>query len=329
MAYDIKKTDGSTLVVIPNNTVVPPGTVLDLTLYGKGKLDYGKRWNENFVHLTENFANTTEPASPIEGQLWFDQSGNELKVRVGAAWSTLVTSGAGASTFVNVVGDAMTGDLDMTGNDILNVGNLGVGTINGFSISSHASRHEAGGSDQVDHNNLTGYVLQEHIDHTSVSITGGTGLSGGGTIDTSQALNLDIPSLSADSAPTSTDYIVTYDGSSHRKVTLSDAVGAGAGGSVHAFAVFNGISMITVSSRNVSSIVRNGTGDYTVSFSNAGTIPAVAVMRTSNFNCPLAPRIISLSATSVRFIIRVWDCQNSGGTRQSNDETTISVSIMV
>ncbi len=42
----------------------------------------------------------------------------------------------------------------------------------------------------VDHNSLQNYVANQHVDHSTVSITAGTGLSGGGDITTSRTLNL-------------------------------------------------------------------------------------------------------------------------------------------
>ena len=47
------------------------------------------------------------------------------------------------------------------------------------------------GSSQIDIHNTTGYVANEHIDHSSVSITAGTGLNGGGTIASTRTLNVD------------------------------------------------------------------------------------------------------------------------------------------
>ena len=40
------------------------------------------------------------------------------------------------------------------------------------------------------HDNLSGFVANEHIDHSGVTITAGTGLTGGGTIDGSRTLNV-------------------------------------------------------------------------------------------------------------------------------------------
>jgi hypothetical protein len=51
------------------------------------------------------------------------------------------------------------------------------------------------GSSQVDHNSTTNYVSNQHIDHTTVSISAGSGLSGGGTITSTRTLTLDTGSV--------------------------------------------------------------------------------------------------------------------------------------
>lgn len=43
----------------------------------------------------------------------------------------------------------------------------------------------------LDHNALANYVTNRHIDHSAVSITAGTGLTGGGDITTTRTINLD------------------------------------------------------------------------------------------------------------------------------------------
>ena len=50
------------------------------------------------------------------------------------------------------------------------------------------------GSSQISHDSTTGYVANRHIDHTSVSISAGNGLSGGGDISTTRTLTLDTAS---------------------------------------------------------------------------------------------------------------------------------------
>ena len=44
---------------------------------------------------------------------------------------------------------------------------------------------------EIVHDNLSGFVANEHIDHSGVSITAGKGLSGGGTIASSRTINID------------------------------------------------------------------------------------------------------------------------------------------
>ncbi len=56
-------------------------------------------------------------------------------------------------------------------------------------FDDHSERHESGGSDTIDHDSLTGYVADEHVAHTSVDITAGAGLTGGGSIDTSRTID--------------------------------------------------------------------------------------------------------------------------------------------
>ena len=45
---------------------------------------------------------------------------------------------------------------------------------------------------EIVHDNLSGFVANEHIDHSGVSIVAGSGLTGGGSITTSRTLNIGI-----------------------------------------------------------------------------------------------------------------------------------------
>jgi len=54
------------------------------------------------------------------------------------------------------------------------------------------------GSSQVDHDLTTNFVANEHIDHSSISVGSGKGLSGGGTIDTNRSIFLDTGSAHFD-----------------------------------------------------------------------------------------------------------------------------------
>lgn len=85
MAYTISLSNGTALL---GSTGLPDGTVdsvsTSLALIGKNFPDYGVFYNENLVHLLENFANTSAPTEPLPGQLWFDSVSKVLKLNVSA-----------------------------------------------------------------------------------------------------------------------------------------------------------------------------------------------------------------------------------------------------
>ncbi len=81
----------------------------------------------------------------------------------------------------------------------------------GGAPAAHAASHESGGGDLVDHNNLTNYVADRHINHISVTLVAGTGLSGGGTINATRTFNLDLSDLTAITTLQITDYFGLYD----------------------------------------------------------------------------------------------------------------------
>ena len=86
MAYTVNKTNSS---ASPNAYTVQNGVVntqTDLSLIGKGYAGYGESIAENFLHLLENFSNTSAPSKPIEGQLWWDSTNSKLKVYNGTSF---------------------------------------------------------------------------------------------------------------------------------------------------------------------------------------------------------------------------------------------------
>ncbi len=82
MAYTVNKTSSGSYTV--QDGVV--NTQTDLSLIGKGYAGYGEKIAENFLHLLENFSNTSAPTKPIEGQLWYDSTNSQLKVYSGSAF---------------------------------------------------------------------------------------------------------------------------------------------------------------------------------------------------------------------------------------------------
>lgn len=89
MAYTVNKTNSS---ATPNSYTVQDSilnTQTDISFVGKGYAGYGEVIAENFLHLLENFSNTTAPAKPIKGQLWYDESEGRLKVYTGSTFQPL------------------------------------------------------------------------------------------------------------------------------------------------------------------------------------------------------------------------------------------------
>ena len=92
MAYEVNKFNGVFLTSVADGTI---DTTTDLRLVGKNYAGYGEVQNENFVHLLENFANTTAPPKTVTGQIWFDTATKKLKFYDGTRFK--VAGGAEAS----------------------------------------------------------------------------------------------------------------------------------------------------------------------------------------------------------------------------------------
>ena len=89
MAYEINYTDS----VNKGTIVIEDGTInqdTSLQYPGRSTTAYGQAINENFLHLLENFANSSSPNSPVEGQLWYDNTDgvDQLKIYDGTQWVT-------------------------------------------------------------------------------------------------------------------------------------------------------------------------------------------------------------------------------------------------
>jgi hypothetical protein len=76
MSYVLKKTNGTTLVTIQDGSI---DSATDLVFVGKNYAGYGQTINENFLKLLENFANTKQPADPLNGQVWYDSANLKLR----------------------------------------------------------------------------------------------------------------------------------------------------------------------------------------------------------------------------------------------------------
>ena len=84
MAYQLNKTDGTLLTDLVDGQI--DNTTTNLVLVGRNYSGYGEAFNENFIKLLENFANTAAPTNPMTGQVWWNSSEQRLKVYDGTQW---------------------------------------------------------------------------------------------------------------------------------------------------------------------------------------------------------------------------------------------------
>ena len=118
MSYTLSLTNGNPIIANGLSDGTVDTTSTSISLIGKNYPGYGKLLNENFVHLLENFANLTSPASALPGQLWWDSGNKVLKVNTAAAegqtaaWKTLTTIvNAGSKSAAIAGATPLAGDL--------------------------------------------------------------------------------------------------------------------------------------------------------------------------------------------------------------------------
>ena len=77
MPYILTKSDGTILTTVQDATV---DNTTSLTFVGRNYSGYGQTIEENFLHLLENFSSATAPTNPIQGQLWFNSTSQQLQI---------------------------------------------------------------------------------------------------------------------------------------------------------------------------------------------------------------------------------------------------------
>ena len=133
--------------------------------------------NNQWVFVHQNQASVTSSVL-LMGPETYNDLGNETYI---TANRLVKSTGIEHLTNSNISDDGTT--VTILSNTVIN------GTISstGTTIVS--------GSSQISHDSTTGYVANRHIDHTSVSISAGSGLSGGGDISATRTVSLDTGSV--------------------------------------------------------------------------------------------------------------------------------------
>jgi|14BtaG_2_1085337.scaffolds.fasta_scaffold00005_21 hypothetical protein len=87
MPYTVNYSETGKTPIVVNDATVDTST--SLKLIGKNYNRFGEYLNEDLLHLLENFAGTTAPENPTEGQLWYDTSESYLKIYESGKWYTI------------------------------------------------------------------------------------------------------------------------------------------------------------------------------------------------------------------------------------------------
>ena len=93
MAYQVNKFNGVLQTSVADGTI---DSSTDLRFVGKNYAGYGEVQNENFLHLMENFANTSAPPKAVIGQIWYDSGNKRLRFYDGSKFK--FANGAEVST---------------------------------------------------------------------------------------------------------------------------------------------------------------------------------------------------------------------------------------
>jgi hypothetical protein len=130
--------------------------------------------------------------------------------------SNTVVSGSGQINVASTTGDIALGTRT-SGNYVATItaGNgivsSGATTGEGIAHTISAGGGVVSGSSQISHDSTTGYSANRHIDHTSITLTAGDGLTGGGTIADSRTFNVvgttNRISVSADAVDIASTYV--------------------------------------------------------------------------------------------------------------------------
>jgi hypothetical protein len=219
----------------------------DLVIGANVDINFQALTNKGQLRNVVVHKDASAPTNPVDGQLWFDSSGGTgngaLKYYDNGSWTAFGTGAGTVSTVSGGVGIDTSGtasdpivDLDLS--SLTTIGTIA--DADEFAVFDVGVGHRKitfGNLEAaLEHDKLIGSGGNKHIDHSTVSITAGDGLTGGGDITTTRTLNvgagqgitvaadsvgLDIQGLTADNTIATTDDIVYHNGTNHVRTDMS------------------------------------------------------------------------------------------------------------
>ena len=156
-------------------------------------------WDESQDRVV--FATTTATGAST-GDLTLTSANIQASRLFGDVTGALTGNASTATALATARSIALAGDVTASGVNFDGTGNISLTTVidsanvkglfsGGTGITYNSSTGAITTTDgDIVHDNLSGFVANEHINHANVSITAGTGLTGGGTIASTRTLNV-------------------------------------------------------------------------------------------------------------------------------------------
>jgi len=146
--------------------------------------------------------------NPPSGKIFFYILGNSVKYKNSSGTIFTLSTGVTPEEVQDIIGAILTDtpSIDFVYNDALN--------------QITAAVLPAG----VDHNQLTNYVANRHIDHASININAGTGLSGGGDLTASRTISMPNVGTASTYGSASSVSVITTDAQGRVSSAVSTAI---------------------------------------------------------------------------------------------------------
>ncbi len=106
MSYTLISNNGNIVIV----DEITDTTSTSLSLSGRGAIDWGDNYAQNFLNLVENFSGSVSPNNPRQGQQWWDSANQVMKVYSNSnTWDLVSDASATADRLSNARTIALTG----------------------------------------------------------------------------------------------------------------------------------------------------------------------------------------------------------------------------
>ena len=294
MSYTINKTNGTIFDVVEDGTT---NTTSSVTLVGKNYAGYGELHNENFIHLLENSANTTQPPAPIAGQLWYDTTNNLLKIYTGTQFKVISSAtAAGSAPSGTVTGDLWYDTTDAqlkvyTGSSWMVVGPAFSTTTGTTGAIVDTVTDSAAGSHVVVKLFTAGTIVG--IISKDATFTPLSGISGFATIGPGLNLSTTIPSAVFKGTATNSQLLDSLDSTDFMRATTNTTT-TGTLGVLNDTGLTVGVdSDLKLSVSGSSALITNQTtnGDIVIKVAPSGVLTTSVTVHGANANVSIATNL--------------------------------------